>query len=272
MKLEKGFTLIELMVAVVTGIFLVTGLMNLFITMNRSVTLSDAMSQNQETGRFAMDYITQFTRQAGYTDNPSASGTIDPLFTAPDCTLDGACSENNPNTIRGDRISLQMFVSDGQSMQACSGTIIDGPRAFANVFWVSSENGSDRELRCRAVDTQTNTWIDQNPVSIVSNIELLELQVGVASNPRHRHASRYINLDTFNPNDSTIDVSSIRSIKLGVLTTSQQSNEDAVQSDVKERKYVVLDSPVLTFNDGSLRSIFSNTVELPNAIESAYTN
>ncbi|EAT11138.1 prepilin-type N-terminal cleavage/methylation domain-containing protein [Bermanella marisrubri] len=271
MKSMKGFTLIELMVAVVIGVFLVTGLMNLFITMNRSVTLSDAMSQNQETGRFAMDYLTQFTRQAGYTDSPSASGSIDPLFTAPDCTLDGACTENNPNTIRGDRVSLQMYVASGNQMQSCTGSIIDGPRKFANVFWVSADAGSDRELRCRTVDTDTNTWIDQSAVSIVSNIELLELQVGVAADPTHRHASRYINMETFNPIDNTIGVSSIRSIKLGILTTSQ-TEDNAAQTNIKERKYVVLDSPVLTFNDGALRSIFSNTIELPNAIESAFTN
>lgn len=263
----KGFTIVELLVAVATGIFLTLGLINLFLTMNRSVMLNDAVSQNQETGRFAIEYLTRFARQAGYTDE-IGSGSIDPLFMAPECTLDGACTENNPGDIRGDRIAIQLYVGTGNTLRACSGTRIDGPRSFANVFWVSADQDSDMQLRCQAVDTDTNTWIDQNPVSIVSNIELLELQMGLASDVEKRHASRYVNIETFNPMDPASNVNAVRSLKIGILTTSS-TQENEGQTNTDERQYVVLDSPILTFNDGLLRSIFSNTIELPNAIEMA---
>jgi len=272
MNKHAGFTLVELMVAIVIGVFLIASMMNLFITMNRSVTLSDALSQNQETGRFAMDYLTRFTRQAGYTDDTTAE--VDPFFTSPECdATPEACSENNPDDINGDRLAIQYYVSSGDSRRACSGTLVNGPTKVADVFWVSADAGSEGELRCRAFNTSTGAWIDANPVSLVNNLELLEVQIGVANKSQDRQASRYVNLDTFNQevNNLSLSVESIRSIKLAILTTSTNSDQPGmVQSDVKERKYVVLDSPILTFNDGTLRSIFSSTVELPNAIESAY--
>lgn len=286
MKKQSGFTLIELMIAGFIGIFILTGLMNLFITTNKSVSLSDTLSQNQETGRFAMDYLTKFIRRAGYSED--FTQFTPPLFIASGngqitCTGNQAeaCAVNNPViapvTVAGDRLSIPMDIGGdaADETRSCTGTVIggnaggpnSGPQRIVNVFWVSALAENARELRCRTFSRDTNNWLDA-PVSIINNVERFEFQIGVASSTDEKSASRYISVDTLET-DPTINMNFIRSIRVAILTTSQSKTDNKVQSTVRERTYNVLDSPSFTIEDSNLRNIFTNTIELPNMIGQA---
>ncbi|MFY0700781.1 MAG: PilW family protein [Bermanella sp.] len=286
MKKQSGFTLIELMIAGFIGLFLFTGLMNLYITTNKSVTLSDSLSQNQEAGRFAMDYLTKFIRRAGYTEDFTAytpvlfmsPGSINEPITCTGTQVD-ACAANNPNVapvnVIGDRLSIAMDIGANPEdlTRSCTGTIVGGPangvQRIVNVFWVSSEADTARQLRCRTFSRDTNDWLDQ-PTSIINNIERLEFQVGIASNISDQSASRYVSVDTIEA-DPNVDMNFVRSIRVSILTTSQNDIEEKVQSTSRKRTYNILDSPVFTIEDTNLRNIFTNTVELPNMIGPAGT-
>lgn len=280
MKKQNGFTLVEIMLASVIGIFLMAGVMNLFITTNKSVTLNDAVSQNQETGRFSMDYLTRFLRRSGYTEG---LGTV-PFIMLPYnangivITCAGlqaeACAENNPNGVRGDRISIPFLAGLNREVRSCTGTVLGGPangeQLVANVFWVSDEESTRRELRCRTYDIRNNDWLD-NAVSIIDNVEQMEFQVGVANlnNPKSKNAARYISIDSL---DSSV-LRFIRSFRLVLLSTSADSeDENKLKSSIEKRTYSLLDAPRFTIEDGNIRNIFSTTIELPNAIETAWMN
>lgn len=285
MKHQQGFTLIELMIAGIIGVFIVTGLLNLFITTNRTITLSDSMSRNQETGRFAMDYMTTFLRQAGYSEDTTQ--TLSPIFVSSgsagagtlidcnDATQAQACSVNNPENqpMLGDRLSIPFNIGGNAEdvSRACTGTIIggtaNGPQRLATVFWVSSENETLNELRCRVFDRDANDWLD-NPVSIINNVELFEFQIGVAQSIDDPHVYQYISVDTFTSQNLSPDT--IRSIRIALLTTSQETdNANQVNTTSKERIYSLLDAPLHSVTDGNLRNIFMNTIELPNMIGGA---
>ncbi len=275
MKKQSGFTMIEIMIASLIGIFLMTGMMNLFITTNRSVSLSDGLSQNQETGRFAMDYLTKFVRRAGYTDSFIGMATP-PLFipsgSVITCTATEAeaCAENNPDNTLGDRLSVPFMANADLSVRSCTGTVVGGPangeQNLVNVFWVSAQTDSLKELRCRTYDRDNNNWLD-NPVSIVNNVEAMEFQVGVARAATERYAARYVSVDTV---QNGLLLENVRSIRIAILTTSQDSlDTNKIQTNKKKRVYALLDAPQMEFTDGSLRSIFSTTIELPNSIEQA---
>ncbi|MFT5594146.1 MAG: type IV pilus assembly protein PilW [Oceanicoccus sp.] len=285
MKKQSGFTLIELMIAGLIGAFILTGLMNLFITTNKSVTLSDSLSQNQSTGRFAMDYLTRYIRTAGYSKD--FTQFTPPLYIASgsgatviDCTgpQAAACAANNPTTfpatILGDRLSIPFVVGANPEdlTRSCTGTDVGGPangtQSLVNVFWVSAEADTIRQLRCRTFSRDLNRWLD-NPVSIINNVERFEFQVGIASEENDRYASRYVSVDTIEA-DASINLNYVRSIRVSVLTTSQDNLDDKkVQSTLRERSFGLLDAPIFKIKDHNLRNIFSNTIELPNMIESA---
>lgn len=292
MNKQRGFTIIEVIIASVIGMFLMASVFNLFITTNRSIALSDGLSQNQEVGRFAMEYLTRYIRQAGYTsdftqyappilmktdsancvDNPGlaqCNSLDETTITCSNGAEKDACSTNNPAGIHGDRLAITSVAEAGSL--SCTGTVLAASSKIANVFWVSAEPDTEYELRCRTYDYGDKTWID-NPVSIVNNVESLEMQIGIAAEKKDRNASKYINLSTLE-NDSSIELDNIRSIRIAVLTSSlDELDKNKVKTDIKDRSYSLLDGDLITTDDGNLRSIFSNTIELPNLIEKSMSN
>lgn len=70
---QKGFTLIEIMIALVLGAFLIGGVLQIFVNTRETYRMQDALSRLQENGRFAMDFIGRDLRMAGYSFCPKSS-------------------------------------------------------------------------------------------------------------------------------------------------------------------------------------------------------
>lgn len=62
---ETGFSIIEIMIAMLIGIFLLGGLMQMFISSKQTYKLQDTVSRLQENGRFAMDFLIRDIRGTG---------------------------------------------------------------------------------------------------------------------------------------------------------------------------------------------------------------
>jgi type IV pilus assembly protein PilW len=81
----KGFSLAELMVAITIGLIILTAVGRIFVTSRSSYVYEEGMARVQESGRFAMDFITQDVRMAGYTGCLNKATTVtnnlkDPTF------------------------------------------------------------------------------------------------------------------------------------------------------------------------------------------------
>ena len=83
---QRGFTLIELMIAMLIGVFLMAGVIQIFLSAKQAYRLQENLSRLQENGRFAMDIITKDIRMAGYVNSacvpvtpplPAAFDTVD---------------------------------------------------------------------------------------------------------------------------------------------------------------------------------------------------
>lgn len=62
----QGFSLIELMIAMLIGLILLIGVVQLFSASRAAYQLSEGMSRVQENGRFAIDFLQRDTRMAGH--------------------------------------------------------------------------------------------------------------------------------------------------------------------------------------------------------------
>jgi len=62
----SGFTLVELMVALVLGLILTGGVINIYISSKQTYRMQDNQSRLQENGRFALQYLSKDLRMAGY--------------------------------------------------------------------------------------------------------------------------------------------------------------------------------------------------------------
>ena len=65
-KHQLGLSLVEVLVALVISLFLLTGIVQVYLSNRVAYTFSEAISRAQENGRFALDTMTQDLRGAGY--------------------------------------------------------------------------------------------------------------------------------------------------------------------------------------------------------------
>lgn len=65
-RAERGVSLIEMMVALAIGAFLILGLARVFSASRTAYQLSEGVSRVQENGRFAMDFIRRDLRMVGH--------------------------------------------------------------------------------------------------------------------------------------------------------------------------------------------------------------
>jgi type IV pilus assembly protein PilW len=94
----RGFSLVELMVALVITLILLAGIGQIFLSSKKSYTLQNSLSRIQESGRYAMDVLTQDLRRAGYwggnADITAITGTQDQF------TETGTCAASSTNWVR----------------------------------------------------------------------------------------------------------------------------------------------------------------------------
>ncbi len=62
----RGFSIVELMVALAISLFLMAGAISLLVTSKKTYTVNDDLSRIQESGRIAMEYMSHDLRMAGY--------------------------------------------------------------------------------------------------------------------------------------------------------------------------------------------------------------
>jgi len=89
---QNGLSLIELMVAMVLGLLLMSGVVSIFLSAKQGYVNQDATSQLQENARFALDMMTREIRMAGYggcSDAISVANTLDGSAGLADTFSDG---------------------------------------------------------------------------------------------------------------------------------------------------------------------------------------
>lgn len=91
----RGFTLVELMIAMLLGLFLTAGVLYVFTYNKTTYQVQEGLARVQETGRFLHFYLSRNIRMAGYSGCVGANNlTINNLVDSPteDMALDGSTS------------------------------------------------------------------------------------------------------------------------------------------------------------------------------------
>ncbi len=106
---QRGFSLIELMIALVLGLFIIGGVLSVFIGSSQTFNANEALSRVQENGRFAIELIAEDIRNSGYTGR-CFLGVNNVIDIAPD---GGANDEkyNLNNPIKGWAVDTGEFFS-----------------------------------------------------------------------------------------------------------------------------------------------------------------
>jgi type IV pilus assembly protein PilW len=116
-KRQQGLTLIEIMIALTISLLLLAGVIQIFISNKQTYRMQEASARLQESGRFAIHFLTQDFRMAGFF---GCGSTIMEISNIADVDGDGNPDEaGNVNTggLEGFEYSdLPIVLSDTQSL------------------------------------------------------------------------------------------------------------------------------------------------------------
>jgi len=99
-RTPSGFSVVELLVAILMGAILLSGLVQFAAVARSSFRLQEAIAEVQESGRFAIDTIGGVLRQTAFTPTPWAGGL----------PAEGLTSETQDDVRpRGDRLGLRTW-------------------------------------------------------------------------------------------------------------------------------------------------------------------
>lgn len=96
---QRGLSLIELMVSIVIGLVLITGIIQVFITSKQTYSLQQELGRMQEDIRFTHEFLNRDIRMAGYAGCISIANTqYESLLNDSDDAVDADWNYKNPIT------------------------------------------------------------------------------------------------------------------------------------------------------------------------------
>ena len=120
---QKGFSLVELMIAMVIGVSLMAGVVQVAVSSKTSFVVGEELSRLQENSRFALDVMTDDIRTAGYLGFSIADGSLITTVTAnppPTVTFDAA------SMIKGYHWDGSNWSPSIPAVDTASGTVVSG--------------------------------------------------------------------------------------------------------------------------------------------------
>ena len=180
---QRGMTLIEIMISLLIGVFLIGGILQIFLSTQQTYRTQENLSRMQENGRFAMEFLTRDIRMAGYQGCASnqANNMVDVKNPNP-----------NPNPIT---LSVPITavtgndgVADNWNAIACSGSdkCIAGTDSISFHFGVNCGNltgvtaPNNANIKIDAVDNNNICTLSQYDVLLVSDCDSADIFVATA--------------------------------------------------------------------------------------------
>ncbi len=169
---ERGFTLIEILIALLIGLFLAGALLTIVQTNRTVFGNQNKLAQLQDGERMALTMMTDVIQSAGYFPNPTLntlnnSLTIVAPFVAQGQSVYGVYSATPP----GDQISIRYMTAGGDGTLNCSGQ--SNPTGGPNTVYVNTFQVLNNQLIC----TMNGTQYD-----LVNGVTNLSVHYGVKAN------------------------------------------------------------------------------------------
>lgn len=103
---QQGLTLIEIMIALLLGAFLLGGVMGIFLNSKQTYRVQDALSRLQENGRFAMDFLVKDIRMTDYRECQTGLTPLSPLVQSAAAVVNGVTISPGQNIALDPNLNL----------------------------------------------------------------------------------------------------------------------------------------------------------------------
>ena len=195
---QRGFTMLELLIALLIGLFLLGGLSILVQDNKRTFATQSSLAQLQDSERLGMTMMTDIIQQTGYFTNPRlytlstaliAQGSI-PAGQA----LYGTGTASGTGT--GDMITVRYQTNTGDGILNCTGgsNATGAPKPYANSFSVVVNAAGVSQLVCN----MTQGGNAAITVPLVNNVTNLAIYYGVNTSGTGSNVTTYMTGDQIN--------------------------------------------------------------------------
>lgn len=280
---QAGMTLVELMIAMIIGLFMILGLLAVMSNNNANLQLNEGLGSVQENGRFALARLAQTVRLAG------SYNAQDPALNLAgiDSTVEQADIAANAVVFPGRYVNgLTIGSDDGasdspdtlvigmQAEQDCRaddhgyGTVVVAGSTVNEQFHVINEFYlEDETLRCRGYEGRVlrgekTSSTTSSAVTLVENVEDFQVLYGIAqpdaSNAFTGQPSFYVNAD-----DAEIAVANggrVVALQFALLIYS----DEPIATPSTAREVKLLDAEAYSPSKNRVYRMFQQTVMLRN--------
>ena len=199
-RLQRGFTLVELMIAILVGLFLTGGLVLMMQSNRRSFTNQNQLSQLQDGERMAMNIMTDMVQVAGYFPDPTNYTAIltMPAITAP-MTLPAAqylfgvhTSASTPDTL-----TVRFATKQNDGILNCAGTSnsTSPTLAYINTFSVNANNQLVCQMGVGGAAYTTYPLIGDGTAKSVVKVYNLQVLYGIDTTGTANNVNQYQTAD-----------------------------------------------------------------------------
>lgn len=286
-KHQRGFTLLELMIALVIGLLVMAAAMHLFLNGVVSAKMQESAAELQDSGILGLDYIAKDIRLANFgNDNQPVLNTATPaggiVFTSGedesnvnlsvDADEELLTKSGNPTGLDGansDQLTIQ-FKAPGDMYNCVGRKISQGDYVIQRYFLRA--NGKGNALVCQA-NTSTGTsasvaGLNGSGEIIMPNVDQLRFYLGTKVGNGADAKMAYYSIDDYKTQSATANPPRIVSIKVIVLVRSNNTNSSE-HIDPSEDTYKFLENVGLKASDTKskyLRRLYATTIAIRNGL------
>jgi type IV pilus assembly protein PilW len=236
---QRGFTLVELMIAIVLGLLVIAGAVSVYLGSKQGYRLANGLSLMQATGRATLDLLAREIMISGY---PQEDGieSFDPAY-----STDGGGSASDTFTVH--------YRTTTDCLGNATPVYANGEQYARNQYYVQ---GDDLVCQPRAEDGSASGSAD----SVVAGIENLQVLYGEDTDTADAvtNATRYVTAGNVTDWDNVV------SARIGIVVNSGQGI--ATSNDTKT--FSLIGQPAsAAAGDRLRRRAYSTTVVIRNRMQ-----
>lgn len=207
-RAARGFTIVELMVALAIGLALTVVIAQLFLGSRQTFRTTDDVSRMQENIRFTYQLLTRTIHLAGYKTSPNTR--VEDIFNAATPVLAGAegatAAAPDTFTVRFQGSSNGPGAADGTVVD-CLGRPVGAGVMSTNIFTLQVGANGANALFCQSL---LDGAAAQGPSELVSDIETMQVAYGVDTDNN-------LVVDSYVPANLVADMNQVRSVRVALL-------------------------------------------------------
>jgi type IV pilus assembly protein PilW len=229
---QRGFTMIELMVALLIGLFLMGGLMTLLQNNRKAFSSQSVMAQLQDNERLAMSIMSGVIQQSGYFPDPTLNSPSTALLASGSFAAGQGLTGST--TAGNDTIIARYTTATGDGILNCKGTSnSSGANAtYVNAFSIVVNAQGLSQLVC--TDENNAIW------PLVSGVTNLSVLYGVNTSAGGNNVDTYM---TAAQVTAATDWNNVISAKITLTFTNPlyvAANPEGQPATILVRRYITI--------------------------------